>query len=239
MNSSHTFRRGIPALVLVLVAFVGSVHTLAQRQRTTRGQDPLAPGLTQVLGRPADRSITLSVLSSVDVEALVEFGTKAGEYARKTDIAKAGAGVPLEIGITGLQPNTRYYYRLRDRRPGETPFREGRPGSFHAQRAAGSSRPRTRRLPQRRGGTGRGDRCSARLLRVDVGRCAVCRDRPALAFTRAEGHDLLPRARPPLRPREGRWRRLSGGAKPGGQHVHGLQRGRVRSGQHQPARREL
>ena len=79
MNSSHTFRRGIPALVLVLVAFVGSVHALAQRQRTTRGQDPLAPGLTQVLGRPADRSITLSVLSSVDVEAFVEFATKAGE----------------------------------------------------------------------------------------------------------------------------------------------------------------
>ena len=139
MNNSHTFRRGIPALVLVLVAFVGSVHTLAQRQRTTRGQDPLAPGLTQVLGRPADRSITLSVLSSVDVEAFVEFGTKAGEYARKTDIAKAGAGVPLEIGITGLQPNTRYYYRLRDRRPGETPFREGQPGSFHTQRAPGAT----------------------------------------------------------------------------------------------------
>jgi hypothetical protein len=129
----------IPVIVLAFVAIAASAHALAQRQGPARSPNAGAPGLTQVLGRPADRSITLSVLSPVDLEAYVEFGTKAGEYTTKTDIAKAGAGVPLEIGITGLQPDTRYHYRLRDRRPGETTFREGQPGSFHTQRAPGAT----------------------------------------------------------------------------------------------------
>ena len=41
--------------------------------------------------------------------------------------------------MTGLQPNARYHYRLRDRRPGEAPCREGQPGSFHTQRAPGAT----------------------------------------------------------------------------------------------------
>jgi len=139
MSCSHTFRHGIPALALVLVALVGPVQTMAQRQRSAPSQGEAAPGLTLVLGRPTDRSIALSVLSPADIEAYVELGTKAGDFTAKTAIAKAGAGTPLEIEITGLQPNTRYLYRFRDRRPGETAFREGLPGSFHTQRAPGST----------------------------------------------------------------------------------------------------
>ena len=139
MSCSRTFRPGVPVLVLAVVALVGSVHTPAQRRGSTRSQGEAASELTVVLGRPADRSITLSVLSLVDIEAYVEFGTRAGDYATKTDVAKAGAGVPLEIDLTGLQPDTRYYYRLRTRRPGETAFGEDRPGFFHTRRAPGST----------------------------------------------------------------------------------------------------
>jgi hypothetical protein len=139
MNCSHTFRPGVPALVLASVALVGSVHTPGQRQGSSRIQGEAASGLTLVLGRPADRSITLSVLSPVDIEAYVEFGTRAGDYVTKSDAARTGAGVPLEIDIMGLQPDTRYHYRLRTRRPGETAFGEDQPGSFHTQRAPGST----------------------------------------------------------------------------------------------------
>ena len=139
MSCSHRFRHAIPAVVLAILALAASAPALAQRQGPARSPNAGVPGLTPVLGRPSDRSITLSVLSPVDLEAYVEYGVKAGEYTTKTDVATAGAGVPLEIGITGLQPNTRYHYRLRDRRPGETAFREGQPGSFHTQRTPGAT----------------------------------------------------------------------------------------------------
>jgi hypothetical protein len=139
MSCSRKFRHGIPVLVLAFIALAASAHALARRQRPARSPKAGAPGLTQVLGRPADRSITISVLSLVDLEAYIEFGTKAGEYTAKTGVARAGSGVPLEIAVVGLQPNTRYFYRLRDRRPGEVPFREGQVCSFHTQRASGAT----------------------------------------------------------------------------------------------------
>jgi hypothetical protein len=109
----------------------------AERQQPAQSRRGVVPPVTQILGRPTDRSIALSVLAPEALELYVEYGPASGEYAARTAPAIARAGVPLEIVIERLQPDSRYYYRLRDRRPGETAFREDRESSFHTQRAPG------------------------------------------------------------------------------------------------------
>jgi uncharacterized membrane protein YgcG len=123
--------------VAIVASGIASSPTIARSQRQARNQGDATWGMTQVLGRPTDRSITLSVLGPSSIEAYVEYGTRPGEYRAKTDAATATPGVPLDFGIGGLQPDTRYYYRLRERQPGAGAFREGPEWSFHTQRAAG------------------------------------------------------------------------------------------------------
>ena len=49
-----------------------------------------------VLGRPTDRSITVSVLAPTALEAFVEYGTAPGQHPEKTAISKGAAGEPFE-----------------------------------------------------------------------------------------------------------------------------------------------
>jgi hypothetical protein len=95
-------------------------------------QDQLPLTFTQILGRPTDHSITLSVLSPDDLEAYCEYGTQPGIYRAKTPATKIPAGKPAEILFEHLQPNTRYYYRMRSPAPGPE-------YTFHTQRAPGGT----------------------------------------------------------------------------------------------------
>jgi hypothetical protein len=95
--------------------------------------------MTQILGRPTDRSITVSVLAPTDLEAFFEYGVKPGSYPAKTGVTKSESGKPFEILLEPLSPNTRYYYRMRSRRPGGGAYSAGAEYTFHTQRAAGST----------------------------------------------------------------------------------------------------
>ncbi len=134
-------RCGVRVLVGV-VAAAGVVMVCgsgpAAQQRGRRGGAP-AMGLTVLLGRPTDRSITVSVLAPTALDAFVEYGTAPAQYSEKTPTAHGAAGVPFEIDLTALKPNTRYYYRLRQQRPGQTSFETGAPQTFMTARAAGST----------------------------------------------------------------------------------------------------
>ena len=68
---------------------------------------------TEILGRPTMTSVTLSILFDQDVELYCEYGTTSGEPNQKTSPFKMKKDVPLEIELTGLSANTRYFYRLR------------------------------------------------------------------------------------------------------------------------------
>jgi hypothetical protein len=95
--------------------------------------------MTQILGRPTDRSITVNVLASSDIESFVEYGVSPGKYTAKTAPKESKSGQPFEIELDGLNPNTRYYYRLRFRQPGATGHLTGAECSFHTQRPPGST----------------------------------------------------------------------------------------------------
>lgn len=92
-----------------------------------------------ILGRPTDRSITLSVLANRNLATYVEYGIRPAAYAGKTGVVKLEPGKPLEVVLEPLQPNTRYYYRLRYRLVGETSYRAGAQAVFHTQRPPGSA----------------------------------------------------------------------------------------------------
>ena len=98
-----------------------------------------AESLSQILGRPTGDSVTLSVLSASDIEAYVEFGDKKGNYSRKTGTLRSNAGSPFEFELERLQPDTRYFYRLCSRRPGQDGFAVGDEYTFHTQRRPGST----------------------------------------------------------------------------------------------------
>ena len=84
--------------------------------------------MSLALGRPTDRSITLSVLSATKIEAHVEYGTKPGTYTVKTDARIINPVIPVEFELGSLTPNTRYHYRVGTQE-----------GTFHTQRAPGSA----------------------------------------------------------------------------------------------------
>ncbi|MFZ5833334.1 MAG: hypothetical protein ACOY3P_24860 [Planctomycetota bacterium] len=95
--------------------------------------------LNIVLGRPTDHSIAVSLLSAADIDAQVEYGAEAGRYGAHSEPLACKAGTPAELELKGLQPNTRYYYRLLTRPMGGGPFQPGAEGTFHTQRAPGST----------------------------------------------------------------------------------------------------
>ncbi|MHC4631956.1 MAG: purple acid phosphatase family protein [Planctomycetota bacterium] len=94
---------------------------------------------TIVLGRPTDSSITINVLSNDQLEAYFEYGTQSGVYTDQTATSTIEAAVPFEETIANLQPNTRYYYRMRFRQPGAGEFGQGQEYIFHTQRTSGST----------------------------------------------------------------------------------------------------
>lgn len=130
--------------LMAALVFGTAVWSTEEEARGQGGRDARleygpAKSLSQILGRPTDDSITLSVLSASDLEAYVEFGDKKENYSRKTGTLGSNAGSPFEFELERLQPDTRYFYRLCSRRPGQDKFSVGNDYTFHTQRRPGST----------------------------------------------------------------------------------------------------
>lgn len=82
------------------------------------GVDPLLIG-SELLGRPTDHSVTLNVAPREPLEVFFEYGLQPGVYTDHTNPIAIPAQTPVEVELDGLQPDTRYYYRMRYRSPGE------------------------------------------------------------------------------------------------------------------------
>jgi len=55
-----------------------------------------------ILGRPTDKTMTLSVLFDQNTEYFVEYGTQSGVYPTKTGVYADNASVPREFDLEGL-----------------------------------------------------------------------------------------------------------------------------------------
>ncbi|MBW1915029.1 MAG: metallophosphoesterase [Deltaproteobacteria bacterium] len=101
-----------------------------------------------VLGRPTDSSITVNVEFDVDQdEVYIEYGTDTGSYPNSTGTTTDVKGYVEESGdttfqtyeqaITGLQADTRYYYRVVSTIGENTNYSDEH--TFHTQRSKGGS----------------------------------------------------------------------------------------------------
>jgi uncharacterized repeat protein (TIGR01451 family)/uncharacterized repeat protein (TIGR02543 family) len=93
----------------------------------------------ELLGKPTGHSITINIVPASTIEYHYQYGTSSGSYTAQTANVTATGGQPHEVTITGLNPNTQYYYRMRYHLPGEPDWVERSEHSFWTQRATGST----------------------------------------------------------------------------------------------------
>ena len=93
----------------------------------------------ELLGRPTDTAVTINVAAVEDVEAYFEYGIEPGDYSGRTGSIQFPAGESTHVLIDGLEPNTRYYYRMRYMEPESSSFKARAEHSFHTQRPPGST----------------------------------------------------------------------------------------------------
>jgi hypothetical protein len=71
-----------------------------------------APVITQVLGRPTNSSIAVSILSSQPITAFVEYGTSKTRYTGKSAQLQTAPNSPAVFDIKGLRTGTKIYFRV-------------------------------------------------------------------------------------------------------------------------------
>ena len=89
------------------------------------------------LCRPGAGSITVSVLAWQEMEGVITFGESEDAMTRRTNPIKLAVGMPANIVLDGLKPDTRYFYQLSHRSQSGEPAKD-QIRSFHTQRAASS-----------------------------------------------------------------------------------------------------
>jgi hypothetical protein len=92
-----------------------------------------------ILGRPTDDAIGIHVRAPEGTDVFAEYGQSSGVYSDRTATAETAADDLREVSVDGLDPDTRYYYRVNYRRPGAAEFEAGAEHTFHTQRPRGST----------------------------------------------------------------------------------------------------
>ena len=92
---------------------------------------------SEILGRPTDNSITVQLQFADSAEVRIEYGTQTGVYSSQTAWTTVADSTPINLQITGLAPNTRYFYRVRHRLPGATAANPRPEYNFTTARPAG------------------------------------------------------------------------------------------------------
>jgi hypothetical protein len=90
------------------------------------------------LCRPGADSITASILSWTNRDAIISFGETRETMTRHTDRIQLTAGLPRNIVLDHLKPDTSYVYQVSYSQSGEPAVMDEVHG-FHTQRSAGSS----------------------------------------------------------------------------------------------------
>ena len=95
--------------------------------------------LDLILARQEPNSMTLSILAYEDLEGLVVYGPTSAAMDGKTPVQAFRAGVPTELVLAGLRPDSSYHYQLQSRTPGTGAFQNSPEYSFHTARPPGAA----------------------------------------------------------------------------------------------------
>lgn len=99
---------------------------------------PQAAG-SVILGRPTPSSIMVSLLLPADAKAVLVCGTDARALPAEGRVVSLKAGEPQMVGLDRLEPDTRYFYELRDAATFLRLLPAAATGSFHTARPPGST----------------------------------------------------------------------------------------------------
>ncbi len=116
-------------LLAALMAFVGVSPANAATEVSFSG--------TELLGTPTDTSIAINVVPDANIDLYYEYGTSPGTYTASTSTELAVADQPHETTVSGLSPDTRYYYRMQYQIPGDSGWVVRDEHTFHTARASG------------------------------------------------------------------------------------------------------
>ncbi len=93
-----------------------------------------------VLGSPSGTSVKANIFSPDQSGTVsIAYGTTSGNYTRQTNPMQFNAGTPLELTMSGLSSNTRYYYRLYFQPQGSSVSGPTDEYTYHTARPAGST----------------------------------------------------------------------------------------------------
>ena len=92
-----------------------------------------------ILGRPTNNSVTASILFDQNVQYYLEYGLQSGTYTNTSSIYTNALNVPDEIDLTGLAPNSKYFYRMQYKLIGASTYTATPVYHFQTQRAPGSN----------------------------------------------------------------------------------------------------
>lgn len=94
---------------------------------------------SELLGRPTNNSVDVQMMFSDSAEAYVEYGTSTGTYTGQTIAKSFAPNEPAEFSITGLQADTKYFYRFNCKPTGGIAYAQRPEYSFHTQRTTGNA----------------------------------------------------------------------------------------------------
>ncbi len=91
---------------------------------------------TEISGQPTDTSITINIVPAADMQIIITYGPENGDA--QTISAAGKANMPQEIQLSGLTPDTEYFYEIVPVPAGDT-VNGGEKHTFHTARAPGST----------------------------------------------------------------------------------------------------
>jgi hypothetical protein len=92
-----------------------------------------------ILVRPEANSIALSIVAYDEREGYVAYGGQPGAGTMQTPVRRFARGEAATVTLTGLEPDTRYYYQFRSRVVGADTFSSAPEASFHTARPPGAT----------------------------------------------------------------------------------------------------
>lgn len=126
-------------LAICTISMISFSNLTASPIRTQSANSDSVFITTELLGRPTDTSVTINALANSDLELFFEYGVEPSLYVGHTVTKLFSANEPIEEIISGLKPNTHYYYRMRYRKLDTFEFETGEEHMFHTQRPKNST----------------------------------------------------------------------------------------------------
>ena len=106
---------------IFIVAFLGNQKLLGQNYSI-------------ILGRPTDKSISVSLLFDQNTDFYIEYGTSAQTYTKTSSTYFSSANQTYTVTLSDLTVNTKYYYRLRYKNNAVSNFNASTEYFFQTQR---------------------------------------------------------------------------------------------------------